>query len=149
MEQQFVVFELSDETYGVDIARVQSIIQMQHITVVPGAPSFIEGVINLRGAVVPVVDLRTRFEMPPTRDEQDAVIVIVELDEQQVGMIVDKVTDVTEVSEEAIEPPSPLVTSIDTAYLQGIAKLEERMVILIGVERVFSVGEQQALKQTA
>lgn len=149
-EQQLVVFELASETYGTDIAYVQSIIQMQDITVVPGAPPFIEGVINLRGTVVPVVNLRTRFDLPSAEnDEEEGVIVIVELDGEQIGMIVDKVTDVIEVAEEEIEPPSPLVAGIDTAYLRGIANLEERMVILFDVERIFVGDEQQTLKQVA
>ena len=149
MEEQLVVFELADEAYGVDINRVQSIIRMQAITVVPGAPQFIEGIINLRGSIVPVVDLRKRFELPPPPDGLEAVIVIVELDGMEIGIIVDKVTDVTKVMEEAIEPPSPLLASIDTAYLRGIAKLEERMVILLDLDRVFTTEEQQALKQAA
>lgn len=148
IEEQLVVFQLAGEAYGVDIAYVQSIIQMQKITTVPGAPDFIEGIINLRGSVVPIVDLRTRFDLPPPAGEEGTVIIIVELDDQQVGMVVDKVTDVIEIPEGAIEPPSPLLISIDTAYLRGIAKLEEQMVILLNVDRVFTVEEQQALKQT-
>lgn len=149
MEEQLVVFELSDEAYGTDINQVQSINHMQKITVVPGTPAFIEGIINLRGVVVPVVDLRARFELPPAPEVGEEVIVILELDGQQVGIIVDKVTDVIEVSGEAIEPPSPLMTGVDTAYLRGIANLEERMVILLDLGRIFSVEEQQALEQAA
>ena len=151
MEEQLVVFELADESYGVDINRVQSIIQMQEITYVPGAPKFIEGVINLRGAVVPVVDLRTRFEMTH-EDGQEGVIVIVELEEHQIGVIVDAVTDVTKVSEDSIEPPSPLLAGIDTAYLRGIGKWGdngEKMVILLDLDRVFTFDEQESLKQAA
>ena len=149
MEEQLVVFELANEAYGIDINRVQSIIRMQEITVVPGTPSFIEGIINLRGSIVPVVDLRRRFGLPMAPEDLEAVIVIVELDGMEVGMIVDKVTDVTKVHEESIEPPSPLLASIDTAYLRGIAKLEKRMVILLDLSRVFTTEEQQALKQAA
>lgn len=149
MEEQLVVFELANEAYGIDINRVQSIIRMQEITVVPGAPRFIEGIINLRGSIVPVVDLRRRFGLPAAPEGLEAVIVIVELDGMEVGMIVDKVTDVTKVAEEAIDPPSPLLASIDTAYLRGIAKLAQRMVILLDLDRVFTMEEQQALKQAA
>lgn len=151
MDEQLVVFELVNETYGVDINRVQSIIQMQEITYVPGAPQFIEGVINLRGAVVPVVDLRTRFELAH-RDGQEGVVVIVELEEHQIGVIVDAVTDVTMVSEESIEPPSPLLAGVDTAYLRGIGKWgvnNDKMVILLDLDRIFTFDEQESLKQAA
>jgi purine-binding chemotaxis protein CheW len=157
MKEQLVVFQLSGESYGVNVTHVQSIIPMQDIVAVPGAPPFVEGVVNLRGAVIPVVDLRSRFKLPlPAGNGSDpegvdkrktkAVIVIVELDELQVGLIVDKVTEVTKIDEAAIEAPSPLLASIDTAYLRGIGKLEEgRMVILLDLTKVFSLEEQQAL----
>jgi purine-binding chemotaxis protein CheW len=135
MPEKLVVFELNNEAYGVDVTQVQSIIPMQRIVSVPGTPSFIEGVVNLRGAVIPVTNLRHRFNLPQPPDndpestdgsgKRKAVIVIVELDELQVGLIVDKVTEVTTISEEAIEPPSPLLTSVDTAYLRGIGKFEK------------------------
>jgi purine-binding chemotaxis protein CheW len=157
MEEQLVVFQLSGESYGVNVTYVQSIIPMQDIVTVPGAPPFVNGVVNLRGAVIPVVDLRSRFNLPlPADNDPDpesvdkrkikAVIVIVELNELQVGLIVDKVTEVTKIAEAAIEAPSPLLASIDTAYLRGIGKLEQgRMVILLDLTKVFSLEEQQAL----
>jgi purine-binding chemotaxis protein CheW len=154
MEEQLVVFELAGEAYGVNVAQVQSIIPMQKIVTVPGAPSFIEGVVNLRGAVVPVVDLCRRFELSLPANGEDGskrkpVIVIAELDELQVGLIVDKVTEVTKIPEETIEPPSPLLVSVDTAYLRGIGKFKERPVILLDLTHVFSIDEQQLLAQPA
>jgi purine-binding chemotaxis protein CheW len=157
MEEQLVVFELNGEAYGVSVAYVQSIIPMQDIVTVPGAPAFIEGVVNLRGAVVPVIDLRARFGLSeettaegavPTR--RKAVIVIIEFNKLQVGLIVDKVTEVIKIPDTAIEPPSPLLASVDTAYLRGIGKLgDDRVIILLDLARVFSLEEQQALIQTA
>jgi purine-binding chemotaxis protein CheW len=155
MEEQLVVLELGGEAYGVNVAYVQSIIPAQEIVTVPGAPVFIEGVINLRGAVVPVIDLRARFGLAqPAADTPDSkrksVIVIVEFNKLQVGLIVDKVTEVTKIADTAIEPPSPLLASVDTAYLRGIGKLaDERVIILLDLARVFSMDEQQALVQTA
>ncbi len=159
MKEQLVVFELGDETYGVNVTQVQSILPMQKIMAVPGAPSFVEGVVNLRGAVIPVVDLRSRFELslssnPDSENggqtkEQKAVIVIVELKGQQIGLIVDKVTEVIKIDETAIEPPSPLLASVDTTYLRGIGKLKEGLVILLDLARIFSLDEQQALVQAA
>jgi purine-binding chemotaxis protein CheW len=148
MEEQLVVFELNNESYGVDVKQVQSIIPMQEIVTVPGAPTFIEGVVNLRGAVIPVVDLRNRFNLSLPPNGRKAVIVIAELDALQVGLIVDKVTEVTKIAEAAIEPPSPLLTSVDTAYLRGIGKFdEERLVILLDLSKVFSLEEQQTLTE--
>jgi purine-binding chemotaxis protein CheW len=123
---------------------------------VPGTPPFIEGVVNLRGAVIPVVDLRSRFNLSPSTNGQKDVIVIVELDELQVGLIVDKVTEVIKIPEEAIEPPSSLLTSsVDNSYLRGIGKFKEEggkegeeagnLVILLDLTRIFSLDEQQAL----
>ena len=149
MDEQLVVFELNGEAYGVEVARVQGIIPLQPISVVPGAPAFIEGVINLRGAVVPVVDLRIRFGLSLPTNGHKPVIVIVELANLHIGLIVDKVTDVTKIAETAIEPPSPLLTSVDTAYLRGIGKFKERLVILLDLGRVFSLEEKQTLVETA
>lgn len=173
MKEQLVVFELNRESYGVNVTQVQSIIPMQEIVTVPNAPAFIEGVVNLRGAIVPVVDLRTRFGLarPAEVDAESngkagkrkQVIVVIELNELMVGLIVDKVTEVTRIAEEDIEPPSPLLASVDTAYLRGIGKFKKekeedegqaknedgKLVILLDLNRVFSLDEQQALVQTA
>jgi purine-binding chemotaxis protein CheW len=149
MEERLVVFELNSEAYGIDVTCVQSIIPLQPINVVPGAPAFIEGIINLRGAVVPVVDLRARFNMPLPPQNHKSVIVIVELSHLRLGLIVDKVTDVTKIAKSEIEPAPPLLTSLETAYLRGIGKVKERLVILLDLGRVFSIEEQTGLIQTA
>jgi len=170
MKEQLVVFELNQESYGVNVTQVQSIIPMQEIVTVPNAPIFIEGVVNLRGAIIPVIDLRTRFNLPqpaPVEAESNGkkgkkkqVIVTIELDNLMVGLIVDKVTEVIKISEEDIEPPSPLLVGVDTAYLRGIGKFkkekeeggtedEGQLVILLDLNRVFSLDEQQSLAQAA
>ena len=149
MDEKLVIFEMNGEAYGIDVTCVQSIIPMQPINVVPGAPAFIEGIINLRGAVVPVIDLRARFNMPLPPQNHKSVIVIVELAHLRLGLIVDKVTDVTKMAPEEIEPPSPLLTSLETAYLRGVGRVKERLVILLDLGRVFSLEEQAGLMQTA
>ena len=169
MKEQLVVFQLNQELYGVNVTQVQSIIPMQEIVTVPNAPLFIEGVVNLRGAIVPVVDLRSRFNLSQPapveggsnskKGKLKQVIVIIELEDLMVGLIVDKVTEVIRIAEEDIEPPSPLLASVDTAYLRGIGKFkkekeggaaddEGQLVILLDLNRVFSLDEQQALVQT-
>lgn len=149
MDAHLVVFRLANELYGVDINRVQSIIPMPHVTVVPGAPLFIQGIVNLRGTLVPVVDIRVCFDLPSPADGQKRVVMIVEIEGLLVGMIVDKVTEVRKVPEAAIEPPSPLLAGVDTAYLHGIVKHDDHMIILLELDRIFAAHEQQALKQAA
>lgn len=147
LEEQLVVFELAKEYYGVDIGKVQEIIRLQEITEVPRAPVFVEGVINLRGKITPVVDLRKRFGLPLGEQNKDGRIVVVKVAGHLVGLMVDGVSEVLRVSRECIEPPSPLVTTLDSAYLQAIAKLEDRLIILLDLERVLNQKEKLALKE--
>ncbi len=147
MDIQLVIFRLSGENYGVDVHQVQSIIPSQEIAVVPGVPPFIKGVINLRGDVIPVVDLRTRFALP-LLETPKRVIVIVEVNELLVGLVVDKVLEVTKIPETAVEPPSPLLTNVNTSYLRGIGKVdEENILIMLDLNRIFSLDEYNAMEQ--
>lgn len=148
-ERQLVVFQLGAELYGVDIARVHEIIRLQTITRVPRAPSFVEGVINLRGKVIPVVDLRRRFGLPIGEHTRATRTVVVEIGDQVVGIIVDSVSEVLRVNTSTIEPPSPVVAGIDSEYLHGIAKLPERLVILLDLDRVLAREERRALDPAA
>ncbi|MBN1537702.1 MAG: chemotaxis protein CheW [Anaerolineales bacterium] len=145
MEQQLVVFELANECYGVDIGMVEGIIKMQGITAVPHAPSFVEGVTNLRGAVLPVIDLRKRFNLPPVNITKDSRIVTISIDTIKVGMIVDAVSEVLRVPEDAIEPTPPIVTTVDSAFITGIAKIDGRLIILLDLGKVLSLNEQEKL----
>ena len=148
-EQQLVVFHLGAELYGVEIARVHEIIRLMQVTRVPRAPSFVEGVINLRGKVIPVVDLRRRFGLPQADHTRASRIVVVELSEQVVGIIVDGVSEVLRVNTATIEPPSPVVAGIDSEYLSGIAKVGEQLVILLDLDRVLAREERRALEAAA
>lgn len=118
---------------------------MQLITAVPHAPSFVEGVTNLRGAVLPVIDLRKRFNLPPEETTKNSRIIHIVIDNVRVGMIVDAVSEVLRVPEEAIEPTPPIVTTVDSAFITGIAKLEGRLVILLDLGKVLSLNEQEKL----
>src|SRR3972149_7918170 len=112
MENQLVVFDLANEHYGVDIAAVEGIIKMQAITAVPRAPAFVEGGTNLRGKVLPVIDLRKRFGLPGGDASKDTRIVVVEMNGATVGIVVDGVSEVLRVGPESIEPPSLIGTSV-------------------------------------
>ena len=146
MENQLVVFNLANEDYGVDIGAVDGIVKMQAITKVPQAPDFVEGITNMRGEVLPVLDLRKRFGLPLSETSKDTRIVNVEVDGVKVGMVVDAVTEVLRVAEEEVEPPSPLVTTVDSAFITGIAKVDSRLIILLDLAKVLSTEEQVDLK---
>ena len=137
-ERQLVVFQLGAELYAVEISRVHEIIRLQSVTRVPRAPSFVEGVINLRGKVISVINLRGRFGLPVAEHTRASRIVVVDINDQVIGMVVDSVSEVLRVHTSTIEPPSPAVAGIDSEYLQGIAKLPERLVILLELDRVLT-----------
>jgi len=145
MDRQLVVFELADEFYALDIHRVESIIKMQEITSVPHAPAFVDGVINLRGEVLPVVDLRSRFGLDTQEETKETRIVVVAIDQMKVGMIVDGVSEVLNVNTDEVEPPSPMVTTVDSGFIEGIAKEDDRLIILVDLAKVLTVEETREL----
>lgn len=146
-QAQLVVFQLASEYYAVDIHQVREIIRVPDITRVPRTPDFVEGVINLRGSVIPIIDLRKRFGMEAGEADDEQRIVVVELEDKTLGVIVDAVTEVLRIDQGNIEPPSPYIVSLDTQYITGIARLDERLVILLDVDRVLSTGEHEALRR--
>jgi purine-binding chemotaxis protein CheW len=146
MEQQLVVFKLAGEHFGVDISAVESIIKMQAITRMPHTPFFVEGITNLRGVVLPVIDLKKRLGMEQISSDANGAhdnrrIVVVNIAGRMVGMIVDAVEEVLKIAEETIAPPPPMVTTVDTAYVTGIIKVAERLIIRLELHRVLSVEE--------
>jgi purine-binding chemotaxis protein CheW len=145
MEHQIVVFELAKEHYGLDIAAVEGIIKMQTITSMPQAPDYVQGITNLRGVVVPVIDLRKRFGLPALDWTRDTRIVVVYMNQIKVGMIVDGVSQVLRITDDAIEPPPPMVTSNHSAFIKGIAKLEGQLIILLDLTKVLSIEEKETL----
>ena len=144
-EQQLVVFDLATESYGVDIGAVREIIRMQEITNVPRTPEFVEGVINLRGKVIPVVDLRKRFGLEVGEMSAEDRIVVVDIGGNDIGVIVDAVNEVLRIFTDSVEPPSSVITTADSDYLMGIAKVDDRLIILLDLESVLSAEEQAIL----
>ena len=132
--EQLVVMRLASEDYGIDITHVREIIRMQNITEVPQAPAFVEGIINLRGSVIPVVDLRKRFGVEASEQSEEARIVVVDVRQHTVGLVVDGVTEVITVPEKSIEPVSNLAAASMTSELRGIVNLPEKLIILINME---------------
>ena len=137
-ELQLVVFQLGKEQYGVEIRSVREIIRMQSIRHIPRMPEFVEGVINLRGNVIPVVDLRTRFALEDREITSDTRILVAEVDGQEVGAIVDAVTEVMRIPINTIDDPSSFMTGDSDCFL-GIAKLEGRLVVLLDIVWVLTL----------
>ena len=136
-DRQFVVFKLGEELYGVEILQVQTIERMLELTAVPDAPEFVEGVTNLRGEVMPVIDLRKRFGLPDAEQTDQTRIITVNILEKQIGMIVDEASEVVKVSKDAIEEPPQIVRGVKDTYLEGVAKLENRLLIILDLCKIF------------
>jgi purine-binding chemotaxis protein CheW len=145
MEKQLVIFGLGTENFGVEISAVESIIKLQEMTKVPHAPGFVEGVTNLRGTVLPVIDLRKRFGLPKREASKETRIVVVNMADVKVGMIVDQVSEVLTIQSEIIEPTPPMISTVDTAFITGIAKVGDRLIIMLELEKVLSNREQASL----
>lgn len=150
--RQLVSFRIGEEEFGVDILMVQEIIRMTTITPIPNAPPFILGMINLRGRIIPVIDLRRRLTIHGSRpmgsDEKRTRILIVELTSHVTGFIVDSVSEVMKIPVSAIEPtPHLLTTNIEAEYIQGVVKLPNRLIILLDFRQVLKPQERKELKQ--
>jgi purine-binding chemotaxis protein CheW len=142
MENQMVIFGVGSEYFGVEIAQVESIIKIQTITKLPHMPEFVKGVTNLRGKVLPIIDLRKRFGFVAEETDKHSRIIVVNLDQTEVGMIVDEVSEVLTVPEGAVEPTPEITTSVNSTFITGIAKLDPRLVILLNLQQVLSQREQ-------
>lgn len=133
---QLVTFRIGEEEFGVDILAVQEIIRLMQITMVPRAPEFIEGVINLRGKVIPVINMRTRFNKAQHTPDSSTRIVVMELDSKIVGFLVDGVSEVLRIPESTVEDPPPVVAGIGSEYIRGIGKLDNRLLILLDLDHL-------------
>ncbi|GBF11623.1 MAG: chemotaxis protein CheW [Tepidibacillus sp.] len=146
-EIKFIVFRLGSEEYGVDVQQVKSIERMEHITRVPNTPPFVKGVINLRGVVIPIIDLRRRFSIEQKDYNESTRIIIVNVEEMEVGLIVDAANDVIDIPVQAIEPPPKVVGAVEAIYLRGVAKLANRLLILLNLDKVLNVDEMKELEK--
>jgi purine-binding chemotaxis protein CheW len=145
-ELQLVIFRLAKEEYCLPITKVQEINRLVPKTKLPQTPSFMEGIINLRGRIIPVIDLRKRFSLPVDGQSEDNRIIIVEVNGQTVGIIVDAVTEVVRLAGASVEPPPPAFI-LDAQYIHGVGKLDERLLILLDIDKVLTSQEEIILKQ--
>ncbi|MBC7190081.1 chemotaxis protein CheW [Candidatus Aerophobetes bacterium] len=148
-EEQLVSFKIENEEFGINIEEVQEIIRLPEITRVPQAPFFVEGVINLRGNILPVIDLRKRFDLEATQKTGATRIVVTNVDNKTTGIIVDSVSEVLRLPKDAIEPPPPIVAGIEAKYLRGIGKLNDgkRLLILLNLREILTVREEDKVKK--
>ena len=143
---QLVSFKIGNEEFGVDILNVQEIIKIMQITKVPNSPSFVEGIINLRGRVIPVIDLRLRMGLQKRQHTKDTRIVVVDIKSRTVGFIVDEVSEVLRIPKNITEAPPEIVAGINSEFITAVGKLEDRLLILIDLERILSLTEKEELE---
>lgn len=142
---QLVTFHIGEEEFGVEILKVQEIIRMIGITRVPKAPAFVEGVINLRGKVIPIIDLRKRFGMAAQEHDKHTRIIVIEIKNVIVGFVVDSVSEVLRIPSSTVEPPPAIISGIESEYISGVGKLADRLLILLDLDRLLKQSEQNML----
>lgn len=135
---QLVTFSIDEEEFGVNILKVQEIIRIMEITRVPRSPEFVEGVINLRGRVIPIVDLRRRFGLAAIAHDKDTRIIVIELNSLVVGFIVDAVSEVLRIPADTVEPTPPVAAGVDSEYISGVGKLQDRLLILLDLDKLLT-----------
>lgn len=145
-ELQLVTFRLANEEYGLPITKVQEINRLVPVTKLPQTPMFMEGIINLRGRIIPVIDLRKRFGMSVTDHDDDTRIIIVEIHGETVGAMVDAVTEVVRLETANIEPP-PTNIAVDSQYIDGVGKIDGRLIILLDLDKVLTEQEELTVKE--
>jgi len=146
LDEKVIVFQLKDEEFAVSVQQVGGIERMLPITRVPQTAEFVKGVINLRGVVTPVIDLRKRFDIEEIPYDESTRIILVHLDDMEVGLIVDAANDVIDIPEDAIEPAPDVIGAVNVDYIDGVAKLDNRLLILLNLNCVLSNDEVDDLK---
>ena len=142
---QLVTFQIQEEEFAVNILNIQGINMMMNITTVPNSPYFVEGIINLRGQVIPVIDLRKRLNLAQIDLTNDSRIIVVEIDDKTVGFIVDKVKEVLRIDSKITEPPPPMVSGVGSEFITAVAKLDDRLITLLDLQILLSLDEKKDL----
>lgn len=148
LNHEYLAFTLGKEEYGIDILKVQEIRGYEAVTRIANAPEFLKGVINLRGIIVPIVDMRIKFKLGTPSYNQLTVVIILNIGVRVVGMVVDSVSDVTTLSADQVRPPPEMSTTFNTEFLIGLGTLETRMLILVDIEKLMSSEEMGLLEYT-
>lgn len=143
---KYLSFVLGEEEYGIEILTVREIISVIEITTIPGMPHFIKGVINLRGNVIPVIDLRLKFGMPEKEYDKETCTIVVNMHDHFMGIIVDTVSEVLNIVEDQIDPPPSLGATINTDFIYGMGKVKEKVVILLDISNVLSAEAAEIIQ---
>ena len=144
---QLISFIVGEEEYGLEILRVKEVIRVREITRLPRAPSFVKGIINLRGDVIPIIDLRDRFGLERKEYTSMTRVIVVDVDGRLVGMVVDAASQVVRVPADQIDPPPPIVGGLSAEFIKGVGKLDERLIILLNIDRILSTQEKVELER--
>ncbi|APC49181.1 chemotaxis protein CheW [Virgibacillus halodenitrificans] len=144
---KYIVFKLNNQSYGVNVQQIRSIERIQKITEVPRTSPFIKGVIYYQGETVPVLDLKERLQLPETETTEHSRFLIVMMDDMQVGLIVDAATEVIDIDEQIIEAPPQIIGGVEDVFLQGVAKLEKDLLIILDLKRVLDLSETTEVKE--
>ena len=148
-EGKYLTFVLGSEEYGIEIIKVREIIGIMDITTVPQTPDYMKGVINLRGKVIPVIDLRLKFSMSEEEYTQETCVIVVEVNNTHIGIIVDSVSEVQDISGSEIEEPPVLGKGVDTNFILGMGKVKEKIIILLDIEKVLTSEDLDMAKEIA
>lgn len=145
-EKQYVIFRLGKEEYGVEIVNVKEICEYKESVKVPNTPKFVDGIINLRGDITPIINLKKRFHLDEGDINSDTRIIVINIQNRQVGFIVDEASQVLRISEEDIEPAPDLVAGVDRKYIIGVGKLADRIILLLDLEYILSEDEKDKIQ---
>lgn len=146
---KYLTFTLGKEEYGLEILRVREIIGLMDITVVPRMPNFVRGVINLRGKVIPVVDLRLKFGMNSIENTEETCIIVVDLDEMLMGILVDKVSEVLDIDKGEIDETPDFGISVNTEFILGMGKAKDKVIMLLDIQKVLTTSEIIKISETS
>ncbi|TXJ46815.1 chemotaxis protein CheW [Brachyspira pilosicoli] len=141
-----VTFKLGNNEYAIDIMQAKEIIKMEKITLIPNAPDYVEGVINLRGNIIPIVDLKKRFNLEENDGEKNTGIIIVKIDDVDMGIIIDAISKVVSIVTSNIQPPPPMLSGIGQKYIKGVAKLEDKLLVVLDLEKLI-VGDDDDIEE--
>ena len=141
-----VTFKLGNNEYAIDIMQAKEIIKMEKITLIPNAPDYVEGVINLRGNIIPIVDLKKRFNLEENDGEKNTGIIIVKIDDVDMGIIIDAISKVVSIATSNIQPPPPMLSGIGQKYIKGVAKLEDKLLVVLDLEKLI-VGDDDDIEE--
>lgn len=144
---QLVSFRIGEEEFGIDILKVQEINRMMNLTKVPNAPGYVEGVVNLRGKIIPVVNLRYKLHLARKEFDRNSRIVVVEINGKTIGFIVDEVSEVLRIPRSITEPPPAMVAGVDSKFITAIGKLDDKLLILLDLEKILSEEEEAVLAE--